>query len=102
MNGGSKVETSIDHQKVTEPVETSERLIQYRLEVRKLIDAEVQKVMDEEIKKATQALLDEQKNAIKQIVEEHRLVIGEIVEEEKKVIWERAEALRESIIKFGL
>ncbi len=46
------METSIDYQKVTEPIEATERLNQYRSEVKKLIDAEVQKVMDEEVKKS--------------------------------------------------
>lgn len=96
------METSVDNHEIKDPVKTSERIIQYRLEVRNLIGTEVQKVMDEEIKKATQELFDEQRRAIKQIVEEHKLVIKEIVEEEKKAIWEKAEALRESIMKVGL
>ena len=96
------METSIEHEEIKEPIKISERIIQYRLEVRNLINTEVQKVMDEEVKKATQELFDEQRRAIKQIVEEHRLVIKEIVEEERKAIWEKAEALRESIMKVGL
>lgn len=96
------METSTNLRKDTKSIDTGMSLNQYRLEVKRLIDAEVKKVIDEEVKKATQELIDEQRSAIKKIVEEHRLVIREVVEEEKKLIWERAAALRESIVKFGL
>ncbi len=74
------METSIDYQKVTEPIEATERL-----------KPKFKKSWMKRLKKATKELLDEQ-----------RLVIRKVVEEEKKTIWERAEALREAIVKFGL
>ncbi|MFC1871784.1 hypothetical protein ACFLYF_05255 [Chloroflexota bacterium] len=74
----------------------------YRQGVKNLIEAEVRNVIDEEMKKAAQELLDEQRKAIRQIVEEHRVAIREAVEEEKKAIWSRVEELKKSILKLGL
>ena len=96
------METIASSSEVEESVETHDSFSNYRQELRRLIDSEVKNVKDEEIKKATQELLDEQKKAIIQIVEEHKLIIREVVEEEKKMIWEKAEALRRSILNLGL
>ena len=74
----------------------------YREGVKKLIQAEIGNIIDEEIKKAARELLEEQKKAIRQVVEEHRLAIRQAVEEEKKAIWTRVEELRRSILKLGL
>ena len=74
----------------------------YRDAVKKLIEKEVQSVIDEETRKAAQELLEEQRKAIRQMVDEHRAAIREAVEEEKKAIWSRAEELRKSILKLGL
>ena len=67
-----------------------------------LLIAEIRNVVDEEMKKAAQELLEEQKRAIRQMVEEQKKVIWEAVEEEKKAIWSRVEELRQSISKIGL
>ncbi len=76
--------------------------MEYRDTIKKLITAEVKAIIDEEMKKAAQELLDEQRKAIKQIVEENKLIIREVVEEEKRAIWARAEDLRRSIARLGL
>lgn len=67
---------------------------EYREEVRRLIETEVKLLVEEEIRKACQEILDEQKKAIHQLVEENRAVIRLVVEEEKKSIWSRLEELR--------
>ena len=93
---------------VTEPGREAElnkegnKVDDYRDAVKKLIESEVRNVIDEEMRKAAQELLDEQKKAIRQLVEEHRLAIREVVEDEKKAIWARLEELRKSILKLGL
>ncbi len=75
---------------------------EHREAVREVIETEVRNLIDEEMRKAAQELLDEQKKAIRQLVEEHRLAIREVVEDEKKAIWARLEELRKSILKLGL
>ena len=70
--------------------------------VRKLIEAEIRSVVDEEMRKAAQELLEEQRMAIRQMVEEQRKIIREAVEEEKKAIWARGEEMRQSISRIGL
>lgn len=75
---------------------------EYRDGVKKLIEAEMKNVVDEEMRKAAQELLEEQRQAIRQMVEEQRAIIREVVEEEKKAIWARAEELRQSISKIGV
>ncbi len=75
---------------------------EYREAVRKSIQAEVKNVIDAEMRKASQELLDEQRKAITQMVEEHKNAIREAVEEEKKLIWARVGELRKSISKLGL
>ena len=75
---------------------------EYREAVKKLIEAEVKNVIDEEMKKAAQELLEEQRRAIREMVEEHRLAIREAVEEEKKAIGSRVEELRKSILGLSL
>jgi hypothetical protein len=75
---------------------------EYREAVRRVIDAEVKKTLDDEVQKAAKELIEEQRKAIRQILDEHKAAIHQVVEEEKKVIWEKAEALRQSILKLGL
>ena len=75
---------------------------EYREAVKKLIEAEVKNVIDEEMKKAAQELLEEQRRAIRETVEEHRLAIREAVEEEKKAIRARVEELKKSIVKLSI
>ncbi len=70
--------------------------------VRKLIQEEMQSVIDEEMRKAHEELLEEQRKAIRQVVEEQRQAIRQVVEEEKKAVWARVEELRTSISKLGL
>ncbi len=59
---------------------------EYREAVKKLIEKEIQDVIDEETRKAAQELLEEQRKAIRQMLDEHRAAIREAVEEEKKAI----------------
>lgn len=75
---------------------------EYRVAVKKLIETEVRNVIDEEMRKAAQELLEEQRKAIRQMVEEHRTAIRQAVEEEKKAIWARVEELKKSMLKLGL
>ncbi len=70
--------------------------------VKKLIETEIRSVVDEELRKAAEELMEEQRRAIRQMVEEQKKVIREVVEEEKKAIWMRVEELRQSISKIGL
>ena len=74
----------------------------YRDAVKNLIEVEIKAVVDEEMRKAAQELLEEQRQAIRQMVEEQRKIIREAVEEEKKAIWARVEELRQSVSKIGL
>ncbi len=80
----------------------SNSTVAYRDAVKSLIEAEIRNVVDEEMKKAAQELLEEQRKAIRQMVEEQKRVIREVVEEEKKAIWARVEELQQSISKIGL
>jgi polyhydroxyalkanoate synthesis regulator phasin len=82
--------------------EAAQNVDEYRKAIKKLIQTEIGGIIDEEIRKAAQELLEEQKKAIRQVVEEHRLAIRQAVEEEKKAIWARVEELRRSILKLGL
>jgi len=74
----------------------------YRASVKRLIQNEVNAVIDDEIRKATRELAEEQRKAIREAIEEHRLMIRQIVEEEKQTIRARVEELRRSIVKLGL
>ena len=47
---------------------------EYRKGVRNLIEAEVKNVIDEEMRKAAQDLMEEQRRAIRQTVEEQKIV----------------------------
>ena len=82
--------------------ESQESSEEYRDAVKRLIDTEVRNIIDEEIKKASQELLEEQRKAIRQVVEEHQAAIRAVVEEEKKAIWGRVEELRKSIMRLGM
>lgn len=93
------METTVDQGK---EVESGHSADEYREAVKKLINAEVRSLIDEELRRAAQELLEEQRMAIKQMVEEHRSVIREVVEEEKKEIRGRVEELKKSILKLGL
>jgi hypothetical protein len=75
---------------------------QYREAVRKLINSEVKKTLEEEVQKAALEILEDQKKAIREILDEHKRAIQQVVEEEKKDVWEKAEALMQSIVKMGL
>ena len=74
----------------------------YRDAVRKLIEKEMKNVVDEEMRKAAEELLEEQRKAIRQVVDEQRQAVRQVVEEEKKAVWTRVEELRKSISKLGL
>ena len=74
---------------------------EYRASVKNLIETEVGNIIDEEIKKAAQELIDEQRRAIREAVNEHKAIVREVVEEEKRSIHERIDELRESIIRLG-
>ena len=96
------METTVGQGGEVEYAKTGKNMDEYRETVRKVIETEVRNLIDEEMRKAAQELLDEQKKAIRQLVEEHRLAIREVVEDEKKAIWARLEELRKSILKLGL
>jgi len=96
------METTVSHTGEAEHSGIGNNVDEYRQAVRKTIEAEVKRALDEEMIKATQELADEQTKAIRQIVEEYRLAIRDIVEEERKSIWTRMEELRKSILKLGL
>ena len=74
----------------------------YRDAVRKLIEKEMKNVVDEEMRKAAEELLEEQRKAIMEVLEEQRKTIREVEEEEKKAIWARLEDLKESVSNLGL
>ncbi len=93
------METTVDPGKV---VKVDTDVDEYRDAVKKLIEKEVKNVIDEEMRKAAQELLEEQRKAIRQMVEEHRTAIRQAVEEEKKAIWTRVEELKKSMLKLGL
>ena len=69
--------------------------------VRRLVQDEIRSALDEELKMATQELLEEQRTAIRQMVEEQKRVIREAVDEERKAIWVRLEEIRQAISKIG-
>ena len=56
---------------------------EYRDAVRKQLNEEVKKIVDLEMQRAVQEIIEEHKNAMKKIVEEYRSVIRQVVEEEK-------------------
>jgi hypothetical protein len=62
---------------------TSPNPTDYRDGVWKFLEKEVVEILSEEIKKASQEILEEQINVIKQLTAEHKMVIEEILEKEK-------------------
>jgi soluble cytochrome b562 len=88
--------------KETEREEESTDMDDQREAVRRLVQDEIRSALDEELKMATQELLEEQKAAIKQMVEEQKRVIREVVDGERKEIWVRLEEIRQAISKIGL
>ncbi len=96
------MEVIVDRKKDSKVITEATSLDEYRENIRKLMLGEVRKVIDEEIQKAAQELLEEQRKAIRFILDEHKAAIRQVVEEEKKSIWEKAEMLRQSILKMGL
>jgi len=87
-----------DDSLVEESVKTEDAPDNYKRDLRRLFDAEVQNTLDEEIKKAKQELLTEYRKAITQTVEEHKSLLRELVEEEKKAIWDKAAELKKSLL----
>jgi hypothetical protein len=75
---------------------------EYREAVRKQLNDEVKKIIDLEMQKAAQELIEEHKKATRQVVEEYRTAIHQIVQEEKEEIWRKAETLKKSILQLGL
>ncbi len=75
---------------------------QYRSHIKKLIENTIKGVVEQEIQKASQELVEEQRNVIRQIVDEYKTTLRQIVDEEKKSIWEKkAEEFRKSILNLG-
>ena len=74
----------------------------YREVVRKQLNDEVKKIIDLEMQKAAQELIEEHKKDTRQVVEEYRAAIQQIVREEKEEIWKKAETLKQSILQLGL
>jgi len=75
---------------------------EYREAIRKQLNNEVKKIIDIEMQKAVQELIEVRKDSTRQMVEEYKTVIREIVEEEKKEIWKKADTLKKSMLGFGL
>jgi len=96
------METKVNQETASEYGKTDTNESEYREAVRILTETEVKEIMDEELRKAVQELLEEQRKAIAQMVEEHKMAIKEAIEEEKKAIWTRIEEMRKSIIKLGI
>lgn len=100
------METKVDQAEISNNGDTERSGIsdigEYRTGIKRLVETEIQNLIDEEIKSASQEILEEQRKAIRQLVEEHRLAIKEVVEEEKKAIWGRLEDLRKSILSIKL
>jgi len=94
----STIEQKNGHKDTPQLVDTNE----YRESIKRLIGEEVKNALEDEIRKASQELMEEQRQAVHQVVEELKQAIKQVVDEEKKSIWEKADALRNSIIKFGL
>lgn len=74
----------------------------YREAVRKQLNEEVKKIIELEMQKAAQELIEEHKKATRQVVEEYRNAIRQIVQEEKEDIWRKADTLKKSILQLGL
>ena len=78
----------------------------YRDAVKKLIEGEMENVIEEEMRKATEELLEEQRKTIREAVEEQKKIIREVVNKEKEMVRARVEEriteLRKSISKIGL
>ncbi len=96
------MDTTIDRKKDIKGAVAAASIDEYRENIRRLMLDEVRKIVDEEMQKASQELLEEQRKAIRYILDEHKAAIRQVVEEEKKSIWEKAEMLRQSILKMGL
>jgi TRAP-type C4-dicarboxylate transport system substrate-binding protein len=74
----------------------------FREAIRKQLNDEVRKIIDVEMRKAAQELIEEHRKATRQVVDEYRAAIHQIVEEEKEEIWKKADALKKSILQLGL
>jgi hypothetical protein len=98
---GEVMDATADRKKDTK-IASVVSIDEYRENIRRLMLDEVRKIVDEEMQKASQELLEEQRKAIRYILDEHKAAIRQVVEEEKKSIWEKAEMLRQSILKMGL
>jgi hypothetical protein len=93
-----KVNRNSDNGKITMAGDKTE----YREAVRKQLNDEVRKIIDLEMQRAAQELIEEHKKATRQVVEEYRSAIQQIVQEEKEEIWKKADTLKKSILQLGL
>jgi len=75
---------------------------EYRNHMKKLIETTIKGVLDQEIQKAAQELMEEQRKAIRQIVDDYKITLQQIVDEEKKSIWLKAEDIKKSILDLSL
>ena len=98
----SVMETMAEPGREAEYGQEGNKVGDYRDAVRKLIEKEMKNVVDEEMRKAGEELLEEQRKAIRQVLEEQRKTIRQVVEEEKKAVWARLEELRDSVSKLGI
>jgi hypothetical protein len=64
-----------------------------------LIDFEVKKELEEEVRKGAAALIEEQRKVIRSILDEFEEILRNLIEEDKKEIFENAEALTHSILE---
>ena len=87
-----------DDSSVSELVEKHDIPDDYKQDLVRSIEAEVQNIFNEEIKKAKQELITEHRKAITQIVQEHKSLLKELVEEEKQSILDKAVELKQSLL----
>jgi len=75
---------------------------EYRVSLKKQMEKEVEVILDEEIRKAAQELIQEQWRAIRETAEEHKQIIREVVAEEKLAFQARVEEFKRSIATLGM
>jgi len=99
---GETMETKVGNSRLEEKQNLVQEAAGFRDAIRKQLNDEVKKVIDLEMRKAAQELIEEHKKATRLVVEEYRAMIHQIVEEEKGEVWKKAEALKQSILQLGL
>lgn len=99
--GGSNLESKKDiiETTVENQIQLDSNVDEYPKGVVNLVETEVCNVIEEEMKKTVQELLDEQRKATQQILEEHKIALREVVEQGKQAALTRVVELQKSILK---